>query len=120
MLRPISQVTLTDTERIAAVLKGWMALDTETGAFLSQTRGRGKRGLPTYILILPNKTLIQRGGLFAEYDWDYPKDRKFIREWTDEAAIETANKRLRKMLKQRATELIQATIVAALQEDSSI
>ncbi len=102
MLLPITKCALSETDKIAALLlRSWRALDVESGAFLSRTHGRGKYGLPKYILILPNKTPEERGGLLARYEWDYPKGRKFIRAWTEEEAIESANARLKKMLAAR-------------------
>ena len=98
MLKPIDEIDLSGTERITAIIRGWVALDTDTGAFLSQTSGRGKGGLPKYILILPNKSVAERGGLFASYQWDYPKGRKFIRAWTLREAVEAANIKLARMV----------------------
>lgn len=99
MLQTIREITiLTDQERINTYWLGWLALDPESGAFLYQTRGRGKGGLPSYILILPNRTPQERGGLTTRYEFDYPQGRKFIREWTEQEAIETANQKLAKML----------------------
>jgi hypothetical protein len=72
------------------------AIDTETGAFLMRTNGRGKGGLPKFVLIKPNKSVEERGGLFTPYDWD-DKNRKFIRAWTLREAIEIGNKRLERM-----------------------
>jgi len=66
------------------------------GAFLMRTNGRGKGGLPRFVLIKPNKSVEERGGLFTTYDWD-DKDRKFIRAWTLREAIEIGNKRLERM-----------------------
>lgn len=39
---------------------------------------QGKGRLPTFILILPNQTPAERGELFASYEWDYLRARKFI------------------------------------------
>ena len=54
-----------------------------------------------YILILLNRSVDERGGLFADYDWDYPQGRKFVRAWNDVEAIELANAKLAKMLQSR-------------------
>jgi hypothetical protein len=102
MLLPIENCELSDTDVIAArLLRGWHALDVESGAFMYRTHGRGKYGLPKYVLILPNKSPEERGGLLERYDWDYPSGRKFIRAWTFDEALSIANERLKKMLSAR-------------------
>lgn len=93
---------LSSTEQLAALLRGWEAIDIETGAHLGQTHGLGKGGLPTFILILPDRTPNERGGLFNDPDWTYPTGRKRIRARTLREAIELANKKLEKMLKKRS------------------
>jgi hypothetical protein len=93
MLQLIEQVT---TDPIQRLFCQWDAIDTETGAFLMRTNGRGKGGLPKFVLIKPNKSVEERGGLFTPYDWD-DKNRKFIRAWTLREAIEIGNKRLERM-----------------------
>ena len=93
MLQLIEQVI---TDPIQRLFCQWDAIDTETGAFLMRTNGRGKGGLPKFVLIKPNKSVEERGGLITTYDWD-DKNRKFIRAWTLREAIEIGNKRLERM-----------------------
>lgn len=102
-LRPIAECALTEAERFGAVFsKGWIAIDTVTGACLHASRGRTKRGDTRYTLIVPTESVEERGGLFAPYDWT-EKDRKFIRAWSLREAVEVANLHLRKILAARAT-----------------
>lgn len=82
-------------------MRGWIALDETTGAMMTRTHGRGKNGLPKYVLILPKETLAQRNNdLFSSYTWENP-DRKFIRAWNDTEAIKEGNIKLEKMLNSR-------------------
>lgn len=74
------------------------AVDFEHGAFLSKTAGRGKGGLPKYVLIVKeanagaaNVSALMRTG----FEWDY---RSFVRAWSLREAIEIANQRLAKHL----------------------
>lgn len=97
-LIPINQ--LPPDDYLAAIFRGWVAIDPESGAQLSVSHGRTSKA-PKYILILPNRSVEARGGLFASYDWDYPRGRKFLRAWTVEEAIEIANVKLAKMLEER-------------------
>lgn len=99
-LRPMSEAGLSEADRFAALIKGWSAVCPVTGAFLSASHGRTKRGDTKYVLILPTETPAERGGLFAKYEWN-DEDRKFIRAYSEAEAIEIANKRLEKMLKVR-------------------
>lgn len=102
MLKLIGEIEeLTPAERLGAVIRGWVALDMESGAQLSQTHGRTKGGLPKYVLILPNKSVEGRGGHFEYADWDYPGGRKFIRAWTLKEASDIANQKLERMLRER-------------------
>jgi hypothetical protein len=97
-LRPIAECDLDEGQRFTAVFqKEWCALDTESGAFLSQTKGRGKNGLLKFVLILPSRTPTERGGLFESYTWNQ-QDRKFIRAWSEAEAVEIANSKLKKMI----------------------
>lgn len=98
MLIPISQ--LSQDDQLTAMLRGLVAIDTESGAMLFASHGRSSKA-PKYVLVLPNKSIEERGGLFARYDWDYPKGRKFVRSWGTDTAIELANVKLAKMLKER-------------------
>lgn len=103
-LVPISQ--LPPDDYLAAIFRSWVAIDPESGAQLSVSHGRTSKA-PKYILILPNRSVEARGGLFASYDWDYPRGRKVLRAWTVKEAIEIANVKLAKMLEERRD---QATI----------
>lgn len=98
-LIPISQ--LPPADYLAATFRRWVAIDPESGAQLSVSHGRTSKA-PKYILVLPNRSVEERGGLFATYDWDYPDGRKFLRAWTTKEAIEIANVKLAKMLEERA------------------
>ena len=104
MLKPTDQ--LPEQDRFNAWMLGWVAVDTESGAFLFRTDGRSRTmTAPKYILILPNKGLTERRSLFHDKDWDYPHGRKIVRAWSDDEAIANANGRLPKMLEQRAAAL---------------
>lgn len=94
MLQPIEQLIPDPVHRLFCRFD---AVDPDTGAFLWQTNGRGKGGLPTWILILPNETVAERGGLFSkDYTWEY-ENRKRFRAWSLAEAIEIGNRRLAKM-----------------------
>jgi len=80
------------------MIRGWDAIDPDSGAHLSSSHGRSSRA-PKYILILPNKP-VQERGLFGPSDWDYPQGRKFVRAWSLKDAIEAANVKLAKMMSQ--------------------
>ena len=99
MLKPISELP-TEDERIYAWMAGWTAVDPDSGAMLSRSNGRSSQA-PKYFLILPNKSVQERGGLFAKYDWDFPQGRKIVRAWSGVEAIELANAKLAKMLQSR-------------------
>ena len=94
MLQPIEELIPDPVHRLFC---RWDAIDTETGAFLFRTNGRGKGGLPTYILIKPNESVAERGGwLSTKYTWE-SKNRKFIRAWSLTEAITIGDQRLAKM-----------------------
>jgi len=88
---------LPEQDRFNAVMRGWVAVDPITGAHLSCSYGRTSKA-PKYILILPNKSVEERGGLFGPYEWDYPHGRKFVRAWTDQEAIALADAKLIRMM----------------------
>lgn len=85
--------------KLNAMLRGWDAVDPDSGAVLQASHGRS-RNAPRYVLTLPNRTVEQRGGLFTDFEVDYPQGRKFVRAWTLQEAIDAANKKLAKMLPQ--------------------
>ena len=99
MLQPSE--TFSTNDRFAMLIKGWVALCPETGAQLSVSRGRSKYGnAPKYYLIVPNKTVEERGGLFSSYDWA-DEGRKVFRAWTEAEAIKIGNEKLVKILAKR-------------------
>lgn len=87
--------------QITMIMRSWAAVDTTTGAILVRSDGRTKSGITHYVLILPDKTIKERGGLFADYHWSN-KDRKRFAAWTDSEAIQMAQARLEKMISIRA------------------
>lgn len=94
MLKKMSEFD-TNT-RLSALFKGWCALCPETGAFLSAGHGRTKSGNgKRYVLIVPIEPLANRG-LFGDYTWDNSR-RKFVRTWSEDEAIISANKKLSKI-----------------------
>lgn len=98
MLIPITQ--LTPEERIDAYIARpeWVALCKETGAHLSASQGRSRSGSgKRYVLILPKAP----GKLFDYGQWDN-EDRKTFKAHSLGEAIEEANKKLKKMLAERA------------------
>ena len=99
MLQPIDQLNFSEGERLGIIfLHRFIAACPETGAMLFPTNGRPKgNNAPRYVLIKPNKSLEERGGLLSRYSWDYPHGRKFVRAWSDSEAIDLANKKLEKM-----------------------
>jgi hypothetical protein len=96
----ISIYQLPRDDQLTAMLQGLVAIDLESGARLCKSHGRTSKA-PKYILVLPNKSIEERGGLFAHYEWDYPHGRKFVRSWGTSTAIELANVKLAKMLKEQ-------------------
>jgi hypothetical protein len=98
MLKNITDCDLPDSTKIAAtMLQGYCAFDTDSHALLRKTRGRGKSGLGTFILIVPTIKAEQSGDYFKWNGADILMDasRFTVRAWTQEEAIEKANKRLR-------------------------
>lgn len=92
MLKLMCEIELTDAERLAALFRSCCAIDTETGAYLIRGYGLHKGGhLPRYVLIVPEETPQERGGLFAGKNYLY-RYRAFIRAMNDEAAVHQANK----------------------------
>jgi hypothetical protein len=94
---------LTTGDQLEFVMRGWVALDQESGAYLIGSRGRSSRGnAPRYWLILPEKTVVERDGYFADRDAFVEWKRTSFRAWTPEEAISIANTKLPKMLADRA------------------
>jgi len=103
MLVPISKSSLSDTEKIGvAFIRGWDAVDVENCAYLKQTAGRGKYGLPKFLLIAPDPKPVQLTDILQAYSY-HDVVRSVIRAWSLDEAIEIANKRLPALLKRRRT-----------------
>lgn len=100
MLKPIAE--LPEQDRSKALLLGWAALDTDSGAYLFRTYGGKTLTAPKYVLILPDEPVAARRSFFANCAFGYPYGRKIVRAWTDEDAIAIANERLPKMIEQQA------------------
>ena len=100
MIKHIDELDFSLDEMITILLKfHFFAVCPESGAMLKAAHGNPKAGnAPKYVLILPNKSVNERGGLLTNYEWDYPHGRKFIRAWTETEAIKLANKKLAKMV----------------------
>lgn len=82
----------------------WDAVCPETGAILSRGYGRVKSGnAPKYTLILPNKSLEERGGIFGDIHFN-DNERKQFRAWSLSEAIRIGNEKLEKMLEKRKGE----------------
>lgn len=106
MLHPIENI-LTDEQKmwrafgIGGPIASWDAVDPDTGAFLSGSNGRRKAGRARrWVLILPNRTVQERGGLFESYEWN-DGNRSFVTGWTLAEAIIKAQKLLEKMIHSR-------------------
>lgn len=99
MLTPISESTLTDTDRAAALVYNCLAVDVQTGAYLFQSAGQWKNGLLKFILVLPHETPADRGGVFGERRNMFAVERAVIPAWSIDEAIDVANKRLPGMMR---------------------
>ena len=98
-LLPVSQSGLSDTNKFAAIFRGYCAVDTESGAYMRASAGRSKWE-PKYHLILPYTTPTQRGSFF-KFDINFL--RTTIRAWSEAEAIQIANEvRLPKLLRKLA------------------
>lgn len=73
----------------------------ETNHGIILANGRTRSGIRRYVLILPNKSIEERGGMFAAYEWEH---RSRISAWTLAEAIEIGNQRLPKLLKKAQKE----------------
>lgn len=103
MLRDVRNVMTTDEKLCHAFGLGnqWSAVDPDSGAFLMRSNGRRMTGRPSrWILILPNKTVKERGGLFANSEWN-DGERKFITAYTLAEVLPKAQSVLDKMLAKR-------------------
>lgn len=100
MFIDIFQSSLNETNKIGAnMIKGWLAVDTENFAFIKQTAGRGKGGLPKFYMVVPcTKPEKLEDALKFGYNIGN-QELSIIRAWTLQEAIEIANKRLPKLLK---------------------
>jgi len=104
VLKAISDLGLSKEEQINAMLFSRKdAICPETGAFLAGSNGRTRSGIRHYVLILPNESVEERGGLFAPYTWEH---RSRISAWTLAEAIEISNQRLPKLLKKAEKSLV--------------
>lgn len=103
MLVPISKSSLSDTDKFGvSFIRGWDAVDVENCVYLKKTAGRGKYGLPKFLLIVPDPKPAQLTDIFQAYSYhDYV--RSVIRAWSLDEAIQIANQRLPKLLKRRRT-----------------
>jgi hypothetical protein len=99
MLTKIAQSNLSDVNKVGvALIRGWDAIDTENFAYLRQSAGRGKYGLPKYHLLVfvnPPATFEELLQAYSNFDTVYSA----VRAWTLDEAIDVANKRLPKLLK---------------------
>lgn len=97
MLQPIENLI---TDPFMRLFSRYDAIDTESGATLQRTNGRGKGGLPKYVLIRPNEPPAPNTD-WMKYrlgHWE-DRNRKFIRAWSLVEAIAIGNERLAKMLR---------------------
>ena len=99
MLVKISQSNLSDVDKVGvAAIRGWDAVDLDNFAYLLQTNGRGKYGLPKFIL----SVYVEHPETFEDtlkaYA-DYARIYSTIRAWSLDEAIEVANRRLPRLLK---------------------
>jgi hypothetical protein len=99
MLVKISQSNLSDVNKVGVTcIRGWDAVDTDNFAYLRQTAGRGKYGLPKFILLLVTNPPEKFEQLLEAYS-NFDKVYSVIRAWSLEEAIEIANKRLPRLQK---------------------
>lgn len=95
MLQPIEHIIIDPFLRLFCY---YDAIDTESGAILFRTNGRGKGGLPKYVLIKPRErpTNVADWSQYRLGDWE-GGNRKFIRAWSLDEAIRIGNQRLERM-----------------------
>jgi hypothetical protein len=99
MFVKISQSDLSDVNKVGALcIRGWHAVDTANCGYLYQTSGRGKYGLPKFILVL----VVNPPDRFDEVMEAYTRWERItsvIRAWSLEEAIQIANTRLPRLQK---------------------
>lgn len=83
------------------MIRGWIAVDPESGASLSVSHGRTSKA-PKYTLIVPKRAPITKREIFVGYEWD-ASGRKVIRAWTTAEAIAEAERKLSLILRSRAS-----------------
>ena len=115
MFVPVSQSNLSDVNKIGVLaIRGWDAVDMENFAYLYQTSGRGKYGLPKFILVLFTEHPDKFEDALKAY-LDLSRVSSVIRAWSLEDAIKIADKRLPRLQK-RAQHRVQPTDDAAFVE----
>lgn len=85
MLIHYKQYYTTDTDRIHGLFDRWLARDAVYGIELRASGGRSKLGHAHKYFIFAPETHISHWG-------DYKEWRAIIRAWSDQEAIELANK----------------------------
>jgi len=110
MLEITSKSTLDENEKFGCIMRGMCAVDPESGAYLKPSYGRSSHE-PKYFLILPAEPPADRGGFLA-HGKSYDFERSIIRAWSEQEAIELANKRL-PLLQARAQHRLQRIGYAA-------
>jgi hypothetical protein len=100
MLSEIQKSTLSPSEQLAAIIRGFDAVDTESGAYLFKSRGmtRGRMTMK-FTLVLPHESAKDRGGFFG-LGKTFNASYKRFRCYSHREALERANKALPKMLKE--------------------
>lgn len=88
MLKFVADLDLSEEERLAGLFSRKLAICLDTGAYLSESRGRA-RGGTNYTLILPD--VFERSDLWRHQPWTH---RSQFKAWTRCEAIEIANRRL--------------------------
>lgn len=99
MLTKIADLGLDVSERFDYLMRGWDAVDPETGAYLRRSCGRSKYGNLTFRLILDHETPAERGGLLGAAQRVFAFERSTIRAWSLDQALEIAAQRLPRLVK---------------------
>ncbi len=87
MLKRIAESNLTDAEKVACALRGWLAVDMDAGAHLYRSDGRTGKA-PRWILVVNHSGQVFGGG-------DSTVHR--FRAWTLAEAMEKGEARMAKM-----------------------